>query len=140
MEFKNLAEVTKLEEVPEGASVLAATAEGEVVRVPGDGLGGSGGGVFTVTFSSEDGETYTADKTLSEIEEAYIGGKCVSGRKIQVLPFGTSYVEIPLTDMTTSMFALFGKTIYSENALSVMRLSVNADGGVDFDELNYNLA
>lgn len=47
MEFKNLAEVTQLTEVPEGASVLAATAEGEVVRVPGDGLGGGGGG-FTV--------------------------------------------------------------------------------------------
>ena len=45
MEFKNLAEVTKLEEVPEGASVLAATAEGEVVRVPGDGLGGGGDAV-----------------------------------------------------------------------------------------------
>lgn len=141
MEFKNLAEVELLGEVPEGASVLAATAEGEVVRVPGDGLGGgNAGGVFTVTFTSEDGETYTADKTLSEIEEAYIGGKCVSGRKVQVLPFGTSYVEIPLTDMTTGIFALFGKTIYSENALSVMRLSVNADGGVDFEELNYNLA
>lgn len=42
MEFKNLAEVTKLDEAPEGASVLAATAEGEVVRVPGDGLGGGG--------------------------------------------------------------------------------------------------
>ena len=45
MEFMNLADVTKLDEVPEGASVLAATSEGDIVRVPGDGLGGSGDGV-----------------------------------------------------------------------------------------------
>ena len=48
MDFKNLAEVTQLTEVPEGASVLAATAEGEVVRVPGDGLGGGGGVIFSI--------------------------------------------------------------------------------------------
>lgn len=65
MEFKNLAEVTKLDEVPEGASVLAATAEGEVVRVPGDGLGGSGGG---------------ADWNAAEGEPGYIANK----------PFGVS--------------------------------------------------
>lgn len=51
MEFKNLAEVTQLEEVPEGASVLAATAEGEVVRVPGDGLGGGGGSAEFIVIS-----------------------------------------------------------------------------------------
>lgn len=68
MEFKNLAEVTKLEEVPEGASVLAATAEGEVVRVPGDGLGG---GQFVVKITlDEQALTATLDKTNDEIWEA----------------------------------------------------------------------
>lgn len=57
MEFKNLAEVTQLEEVPEGASVLAATAEGDIVRVLKDEVGfklpegGSAGQVLTMTDS-----------------------------------------------------------------------------------------
>ena len=49
MEFKNLAEVELLGEVPEGASVLAATADGDVVRVPGEGLGGGGAQTVRVT-------------------------------------------------------------------------------------------
>ena len=57
MEFKNLADVTKLEEVPEGASVLAATADGNVVRVPGDGLGG-GGGVGTIVITNNRVEAF----------------------------------------------------------------------------------
>lgn len=71
MEFKNLAEVTQLDEVPEGASVLAATAEGEVVRVPGDGLGGGGGGKLVVTFTIDQnvGEI-TADATYADISQA----------------------------------------------------------------------
>ena len=73
MEFKNLAEVELLGEVPEGASVLAATAEGEVVRVPGDGLGGGndgGGGQFVVKIAMVDEMTATLDKTNEEIWEA----------------------------------------------------------------------
>lgn len=143
MEFKNLAEVTKLEEVPEGASVLAATAEGEVVRVPGSGLGGggnAGGGVFTVTFSSADGETFTADKTLSEIEAAYVNGEFVRGKMVQILPFGTMYTEVPFVKMTAGGFAQFCAAMYSENALSTMSLSVYADGTVASEVLNYDLA
>lgn len=41
-EFKRLSEVVALTEVPEGAKVLAE-ANGQIVRVPGSGLGGSGG-------------------------------------------------------------------------------------------------
>lgn len=41
-EFKKLSEVEALTEVPEGAKVLAE-ANGQIVRVPGSGLGGSGG-------------------------------------------------------------------------------------------------
>lgn len=41
-QFKRLSEVEALTEVPEGAKVLAE-ANGKIVRVPGSGLGGSGG-------------------------------------------------------------------------------------------------
>lgn len=93
MEFKNLAEVTKLEAVPEGASVLAATAEGEVVRVPGDSLGGGGAGwqfVVNIELSGEGNYTETdtgwsagygsddggavCDKTFEEIKSAFESG------------------------------------------------------------------
>lgn len=40
--FKRLSEVEALTEVPEGAKVLAES-NGQIVRVPGSGLGGSGG-------------------------------------------------------------------------------------------------
>ena len=40
-EFKKLSEVEVLSEVPEGASVLAEV-NGDIKRVPGSGLGGSG--------------------------------------------------------------------------------------------------
>lgn len=72
MEFKNLAEVELLGEVPEGASVLAATADGNVVRVPGDGLGGgnAGGGQFVVKITMVDQQSATLDKTNEEIWEA----------------------------------------------------------------------
>lgn len=37
----------------------------------------SGGGAMFVTFSSEDGETWTADKTFSEVYEAYQNGSMI---------------------------------------------------------------
>lgn len=83
MEFKNLADVTLLEEIPEGASVLASV-DGDIVRVPGEGLGGgnAGGGIFTVTFSTEDGQTWTADKSNAEITDAFKAGMFVRGMMV----------------------------------------------------------
>ena len=51
-EFKKLSEVAALTEVPEGAKVLAE-ANGQIVRVPGSGLGG-GGGIKTAIIKSSD--------------------------------------------------------------------------------------
>ena len=52
-EFKRLSEVEALTEVPEGAKVLAE-ANGQIVRVPGSGLGGSGGGIKTAIIKASD--------------------------------------------------------------------------------------
>lgn len=41
-EFKKLSEVEALTEVPDGAKVIAEV-NGQIRRVPGSGLGGSGG-------------------------------------------------------------------------------------------------
>lgn len=45
-EFTKLADVPALEAVPEGANAFIEV-EGEIKRVPGDGLGGGGGGIPT---------------------------------------------------------------------------------------------
>lgn len=53
-EFTKLGEVEKLEEVPEGANAFIEV-DGAVKRVPGDGLGGSGGAITPFfTFSGYD--------------------------------------------------------------------------------------
>lgn len=59
--FKRLSEVQALTEVPEGAKVLAE-ANGQIVRVPGSGLGGSGG-IKTAIIKSSD-----YDQTLAGIQ------------------------------------------------------------------------
>lgn len=93
MEFMNLADVTKLDEVPEGASVLAATTEGDIVRVPGEGLGGSGGG---------------ADWNAVEGQPGYIANK----------PFGVEQEKLKLADVLTIEFTATatddgnGNTVY----------------------------
>lgn len=46
-EFKRLADVEALSEVPENATVLAEV-NGSIKRVPGNGLGGSGNGIVIV--------------------------------------------------------------------------------------------
>lgn len=50
-EFKKLSEVEALTEVPEGANMIAE-ANGQIVRVPGSGLGGTG--IKTIIIKSSD--------------------------------------------------------------------------------------
>lgn len=67
-DFKKLAEVETLTEVPEGATVLAEVG-GQVKRIPGEGLGGGG---FTAVFTMDmDTQTVTCDKTFEECVEAF---------------------------------------------------------------------
>ena len=62
-EFKKLAEVEAMAEVPKGASVLAEV-NGAIKRVPGDGLGG--GGIKTAIIKSSDYDSaLTGTSTLS---------------------------------------------------------------------------
>ena len=74
-EFKKLSEVAALTEVPEGAKVLAE-ANGQIVRVPGSGLGGSTGGacLFRINATAEDDGSITSDKTYEEIKDAINSG------------------------------------------------------------------
>lgn len=52
-EFQKLSEVEVLTEVPEGASVLAEV-NGDIKRVPGDGLGGNSGKTLIITATVEE--------------------------------------------------------------------------------------
>ena len=51
MEFKKLADVEALTEIPEGANAFVEV-DGEIKRVPGEGLGGAGGFKTAVIKSS----------------------------------------------------------------------------------------
>lgn len=82
MDFTKLSEVEALEEVPEGASVLAEV-NGVIKRVPGEGLGGAAAGpVFSIstaepaslaTLATEATPEYTIEcsMTFDEIIEQY---------------------------------------------------------------------
>lgn len=139
MEFKNLAEVTQLEEVPEGASVLAATAEGEVVRVPGDGLGG-GGGALLVTFTTTDGQTVTADKTYAEIESAYNNGVFVRGMLLMEIGGTVARNEFPFIGFSGG-FAMFCFTAMTSNeSVMTQKLSISTEDAISIDNYFANLA
>lgn len=56
MEFKRLADVEALTEIPEGANAFVEV-DGEIKRVPGEGLGGAGGFKTAVIKSSDYDET-----------------------------------------------------------------------------------
>ena len=96
-EFKKLSEVAALTEVPEGAKVLAE-ANGQIVRVPGSGLGGSGG-IKTAIIKSGDYDqtlqgvqTFRSEATYSCInmtfEEAY--DAMAKGEPMAVLMMATA--------------------------------------------------
>ena len=61
-------------------------------------FGGSGGGEMVVNITSEDGSTYTADKTFVEISEAIASQKTVSAHcysptgALQIMPM-TMFME-----------------------------------------------
>ena len=97
-EFKKLSEVAALTEVPDGAKVLAE-ANGQIVRVPGSGLGGSTGGacLFRINATAEDDGSITSDKTYEEIKDAINSG---------CLP----YVELYTNGETYFCYLLGGET------------------------------
>lgn len=77
-EFKRLADVEALSEVPENATVLAEV-NGAIKRVPGNGLGGSGNGIVLVmddagaqTLAAQPTVyTFTANMDFADAMEAF---------------------------------------------------------------------
>lgn len=78
-EFQKLSEVEALTEVPEGASVLAEV-NGDIKRIPGNGLGGNGDKTLVIvdsTFTNGGAPrggiatTYTTNMTLDEALVAF---------------------------------------------------------------------
>ena len=65
--FKKLSEVEALTEVPEGAKVLAEVG-GVIRRVPGSGLGGSGGIKTVIIKSSDYDQVLTGVQTFTTVE------------------------------------------------------------------------
>ena len=139
-EFKKLSEVAALTEVPEGAKVLAE-ANGQIVRVPGSGLGGSGGGIKTAIIKSSDyddmldflnGKTSTipdlenvtfscVNMTFREVYSAILAGEQVNivgmfvpdGATIQ----NVSFIVVPNRIIMDMMLSVSGTTVHYKSLI-----------------------
>ena len=85
-EFKKLSEVEALTEVPEGAKVLAE-ANGQIVRVPGSGLGG-GTGSDVQPFVARGGSSGLVNSTYDEVVQA------INDKKIVILVGDEIYMDL----------------------------------------------
>lgn len=134
-EFKKLSEVEAMTEVPAGAKVLAE-ANGQIVRVPGSGLGGSGGGIKTAiikdsnydamldymsgktsTFPDLENVTFSCvNMTFREVYSAILAGEQVNivgmfvpdGVTIQ----NVSFMVTPRGIMMDMLFSINGTTVH----------------------------
>lgn len=106
--FKRLSEVEALTEVPEGAKVLAE-ANGKIVRVPGSGLGGSGGIKTAIIKASnyDDMLDFLSGKTSTMPDSENVTFSCVNMtfREVHSAIFAGEQVNI------VGMFAPEGVTI-----------------------------
>ena len=81
-----------------GSSLPAVTSEdnGDVLTVvegAWDKASPSGGGNFVVNFSTQDYQTFTADKTFAQIESAIASGQNVVGSAIGYIMSAVQYAE-----------------------------------------------
>ena len=110
-EFKKLSEVAALTEVPEGAKVLAE-ANGQIVRVPGSGLGGSGGGIKTAIIKASD-----YDQGLSGVQ-SYIAGEPEITYSCINMTFEEAYDAMAKGEpITALMMATENNYIYNEHCV-----------------------
>ena len=70
MEFTKLSEVEVVETANDTDKVLIEQ-NGEIKRVPKTEVGGGGGGGNMLIITSDDGESFTANMTLTEVVEAF---------------------------------------------------------------------
>lgn len=105
-EFKKLSDVTLLDSVPSGATVLAEV-DGAIRRVPGDGLGGSGGscGYQRLGGCWFDGVTleWDGDTEGMEVVTQSAGGMTVNFVKLSAEPLPVTLpVQATLTSVVTT--------------------------------------
>ena len=137
-EFKRLSQVEALTKVPDGAKVLAE-ANGQIVRVPGSGLGGSGGGandVYTVKQIIEytgEGEKLTVEGTLQEAIAAYKQGKTL--RLAYVVRFDGNEIVMDETIhcyvSPNESYVIFYTLHTNGEGIDILRKKFTADGFAD---------
>lgn len=131
-EFKRLADVEALSEVPENATVLAEV-NGSIKRVPGNGLGGSGKGLILVQdvadvapMAAAASYTYTTNMTLEKAMELFAAYELSS--VVVYVPMDTGSPSA--TDSTSSSssmmldyaFVADQSSYYGQNCLVFMTL------------------
>lgn len=111
-EFKKLSEVQAMDEVPYGAKVLAE-ANGQIVRVPGSGLGGDTRIKTAIIKSSDYDQSLQGVQTISssapEVEITY---SCIN------MTFEEAYEALASGEpMTALMMANANNSIYNEHCV-----------------------
>lgn len=133
-EFKRLSEVEAMTEVPEGAKVLAE-ANGQIVRVPGSGLGGSGGIKTAIIKSSnyDDALDFISGKASTPPDLENVTFSCVNmtfqqvysailaGEQVNIVgmfvPEGVTIQNVSFTVMPVGiamdlLYSSFGTTVH----------------------------
>lgn len=135
-EFKKLADVEVVEQVPEGANMLIED-NGEVKKAPA--ASGSGGGIFKVTInevpSNNETTQYTADKSFAEIVTAWEAGNdvIVTGGAVE---YGILHAKaiVDTEDYKVAWFSMFaipelrGETQELFSTLSMVVCKISPDG------------
>ena len=123
---KKLSEVELLTEVPENATVFAEV-NGEIKRVPGKGLGGSGNGIVLVmddasaqTLSAAPVYTFTANMDFVDAMEAFRAYE-ITGAVVYILNSNTSPNTLDTLD-----------TIVEEEYSYMMDVTTVTDGTANF--------
>lgn len=125
------------DDIADGATVADyATIPDMVDAVAKKAQSGGGGGSTTgmiVTFTASGG-TYSADKTLSEITEAFTSTKNVIGYNSE-----TGYV-LPCV-LANSEVAIFSATVLTAaSTYTAMSMQVTASSGLIYEQANVELA
>lgn len=82
--------------------------------------------LFIVTLSTADGETYTADKTFLEIQEAYDAGKvCFASITLEY------EMLLPIVQFVKDTAAVFNTLIYSNQYDTLYLIMIRADNSIE---------
>ena len=115
-----------------GTNTKSKTITGLLDDISTVASGGSGGNErFIITFT-QSGDTWSADKTLTEISNAWSDGKEIFGAKSGM--GGTIF--LPLAEIQDRFQVSFSRTTASGSSMVIETLTINAMQGVKYKSVS----